>query len=128
MLGVIALAVLIGLSVFGCYVYYPPPREIFEEMRIVNAEVASAAYSQDWDTALYWIPVYDDWTRKLEVSAVLRGESVTPYRRAKAQVLRDKLELLEHLVEDRESRESRRLGLAVSNSYRRLRAAYGQGS
>ena len=72
-LGTIALIGLVAISVFGCYLYYPPPGEVFEEMRLINGEVVSAATSQDWDTALYWIPIYDDWTRKLQVSVVLRG-------------------------------------------------------
>ncbi len=123
-LGAVALVILVGLSVFGCYVYYPPPDEIFEEMRIVNTEVGSATLGGDWDTARYWIPVYDDWTRKLQVSMVLRGEELTPYRRAKADVLREKLELLEHKVEDRKVDESRELGRAVGKAYARLRRAY----
>lgn len=123
-LGGIALVGLVVLSVLGCYVYYPPPSEIFEEMRIVNTEVAASANSQDWDTAMYWIPIYDDWTRKLQVSMFLRGERLTDYRRAKANVLRDKLEQLEHEIEDREVKEARRLGMAVNRSYRRMRAAY----
>jgi len=123
-LGGVALTGLIALSIFGCYVYYPPPSEIFEEMRIINTEVVSAASSRDWDTALYWIPIYDDWTRKLQVSMFLRGEELTPYRRAKAEVLREKLELLEHEVEDREVEESRELGGAVSGAYRRMKTAF----
>lgn len=122
-LGGFALVGLIGVSIFGCYIYYPPPSEIFEEMRIVNTEVASAASSQDWDTALHWIPIYDDWTRKLQVSMFLRGEELTPFRRAKANVLRDKLELLEHEVEDEEVEEARRLGMAVARAYRRMKVA-----
>ncbi len=123
-LGGIALVSLVALSVFGCYVYYPPPKDIFEEMQIVNAEVAVAATSRDWDTALYWIPIYDDWSRKLQVSMYLRGEELTPYLRAKAMVLREKLELLEHEVEDREVEEASRLGVAVSRAFSRLRTAY----
>jgi uncharacterized membrane protein YraQ (UPF0718 family) len=123
-LGAIALTLLIGISVLGCYVYYPHPEEIFEELRIVNAEVATAASSKDWDTALYWIPIYDDWTRKLQVSMFLRGQPLTPYRRAKANVLRDKLELLEHEVEDQETEAAQQLGRHVSRAYRRLRLAY----
>jgi len=125
-LGGVALVGLVSASVFGCYVYYPPPSEIFEEIRVVDTEVASSASSQDWDTALYWIPIYDDWTRKLQVSMFLRGETLTPYRRAKADVLRDKLELLEHEVEDQEIEESRMLGMAVHRAYRRMRSAYAQ--
>ena len=123
-LGGLALAGLIAMSVFGCYIYYPPPNEIFKEMRIINTEVAASAAAQDWDTALYWIPIYDDWTRKLQVSMFLRGEPLTPYRRAKANVLRHKLELLEHEVEDKEVANSRKLGLSVAQAYSRMRDAY----
>jgi hypothetical protein len=125
-LGGIALAGLVGLSVFGCYVYYPPPEEIFEEMRMVNTEVVASAVSKDWDAAMYWIPIYDDWTRKLEVSTFLRGERTTPYRRAKADVLRDKLEVLEHAVEDCEETVVRDLAFSVNRAFRRMRAAYRQ--
>lgn len=123
-LGGIALVGLIALSIFGCYVYYPPPSEIFEEMRIINSEVATAASSKDWDTALYWIPIYDDWTRKLQVSMFLRGKKLTPDRRSKADALRAKLELLEHELGHREVSEARELGLAVSQAYSQMKAAY----
>jgi len=123
-LGGVSLIGLVALSIFGCFVYYPPQSEIFEEMEIVDTNVASAATSKDWDTALYWIPIYDDWTRKLQVSMFLRGDTLTPYRRAKADVLRDKLELLEHAVEEQEPQEARQLGIAVARAYRRMRKAY----
>jgi hypothetical protein len=57
---------------------------------------------------------------------VLRGEGLTDYRRIKASILRDHLELLEHEVEDREVEESRAASLAVGRAYRRMRAAYGR--
>ena len=123
-LGGISLVAIIALSVLGCYIYYPPRSEVFEEMSIVNVEVAASASSQDWETALYWIPIYDDWTRKLQVSMFLRGEELTPYRRAKARVLREKLELLEHEIEDQEVDEAKQLGREVDRAYRRMRAAF----
>jgi uncharacterized protein len=99
-LGGVALAGLIGLSVLGCYVYYPPPGDILEELRIVNTEVVSSAGSQDWDTTAYWIPIQRDWTRKLQVSLYLRGHDLTRYQRAKAAALLERLELLEHEIEE----------------------------
>ncbi|MCA9186516.1 MAG: hypothetical protein R3E01_32235 [Pirellulaceae bacterium] len=124
LLGAIALVGLVAVSVLGCYVYYPPPSEILEELRIVNTEVATSSLTQDRDTALYWIPVYDDWTRKLQVSLYLRGESLTPYRRAKAQILRSKLESLEHGIQSKEDEDLRQLGLDVDQAFRRMRAAF----
>ena len=52
------------------------------------------------------------------------SEKLTPYRRAKANVLRDKLELLAHEIEDQEVKESRGLGRAVARAHQRMRAAY----
>jgi uncharacterized membrane protein YraQ (UPF0718 family) len=120
----IALVGLIALSVLGCYIYYPAPSEIFEEMRLINTEVVSAATSKDWESAAYWIPIYDDWTRKLQVSVYLRQGQLSRYHRMKANVFRDKLELLEHVVEDRAADEVRDYAMAVNQAYRRLRMAY----
>lgn len=119
-----ALVCLVAASVFGCYVYYPPPEDILAEMSMIHADMIVAANTQDWDTALYWIPIFDDWTRKLQVSLFLRGGELSDYRRMKASVLRDKLELLEHEVEDKEVAEARTAANAVSKAYRRMRDAY----
>lgn len=125
-LGLITLAGLLALSVLGCFVYYPPPSDIFEEMRIINTEVTIAATTQDWETALYWIPIYDDWTRKLQVSMFLRGDPPSRYFRAKSKVVLDKLEWLEHELEDRETELARELAWELQTAYRRLRSAYDQ--
>ena len=44
-LGGSALAVLVLLSVVGCFAYYPSPEEVFKEMSILRAEVLAAATS-----------------------------------------------------------------------------------
>lgn len=123
-LGAVALGGLVVLSVLGCYLYYPPPEEIFEELRIVNTEVLAATNSQHWDTAAYWIPHYDDWTRKLQVSMYLRGRKLTPYRQARAKALRDELDLLKHEIEDRDIEEARRQARAVNDAYRQMIDAF----
>jgi hypothetical protein len=125
LLGGAALLIVVGLSIFGCYVYYPPPAEIFEELRIVNTEVVASTTSRDWDTAAYWIPVHQDWIRKVQVSSYLRGRGLTRYQRAKADVVLERLELLEHEIEARRAEEANRLARALHQAYRRLRAAYG---
>ena len=123
-IGGVVLVGLVASSILGCYLYYPPPADIFEEMKLVNVEVVTAARTKDWDTALYWIPIYDDWTRKLQVSMYLRGESLSPYRVAKANNLREKLELLEHEVEDEEVEEAADLAMQTDRAMRLLRKAY----
>jgi uncharacterized membrane protein YraQ (UPF0718 family) len=123
-LGAISLVGLVAFSVFGCFLYYPPVEEILADLQAVNAEVVTAANSQNWEHALLWIPFYDDWTRKLQVSVVLRGGKISEYQRMRARILRDKLEILEHEVEDQEVEESQKIAIEVQRSYRRLVAAY----
>jgi uncharacterized protein len=123
-LGGIALAGLVALSLVGCYAYYPPPQEIFEEMKILRGEVLSAAVSGNQGHAKHFIPIWDDWTRRLQVGVFLREMSLTPYRRMKAKVFRDRLEFLKHAVEEGDREESREYTQAVDRAYQRMRRAY----
>lgn len=122
--GGVALVGLVVLSLMGCYLYYPPVHEVFEELKMANTELASSAISQDWDTAEHWIPICDDWSRKLEVGLVIRGGAVTPEQRSLGHLFREKLDELGHAVEDRDGGESKALALAVNQAYRNLRGAY----
>jgi hypothetical protein len=99
-LGGVALLGLIALSVVGCYAFYPAAAEVFEELAILKAEVLTAATSSDRKHVAHFVPIWDDWTRRLQVGAFLREWSLSPYRRMKAKVFRDRLELLKHTVEE----------------------------
>lgn len=128
-LGGAVLLILIALSVVGCFAYYPPAEEVFEEMTIARGEALSGAISGDVEHAVYWISVFDDWTRKLEVGTYLRTGNVTEFQRMKGWILREKLELLEHEVEDLTGAAPlgspvRHLTTDVMSSYSRLRTAY----
>lgn len=127
-LGGVTLVLVVGLSIFGCYVFYPPPDEIFEELRLANTEVVAAAYTGEWDSAAFWVPIQQDWVRKLRVSTFLRGHELSRYQRAKAEVLLDHLEQLEHDVDvpQTEATRARAKDQArrVGQSYRRFREAH----
>ncbi len=127
-LGGVTLLLVIGLSVFGCYVFYPPPDEVFEELRLVNTEVVAAAYTGDWDAAAFWLPIQQDWVRKLRVGMFLRGHEMSRYQRAKADVLLDHLEQLEHDVEVPQTEATRaqakEQARIVGLAYRRFREAH----
>lgn len=123
-LGGLSLAGLIAASIVGCYAYYPPPEEVLEEMSIVKAEALNGALSGDVTHATYWIDAYDDWSRKLEVGVYLRDWKLSDYHRWKARLLREKLELLQHEVEDHDMDEVRRLVADISRTHQRLRRAY----
>ncbi|MFO0888149.1 MAG: permease [Isosphaeraceae bacterium] len=127
-LGGVALLGLVAFSVVGCYAYYPAPREVFEEMSILKGEVLTAALSGDRKHAEHFLPVWADWTRRLEVGVFLREGSLSPYRRAKAKVLRDRLELLKHAVEEGDRDESREYVSSVSRAHTRLRRAFLDGT
>jgi hypothetical protein len=122
-LGGIALAGLVALSLVGCYAYYPAPREVFDEMSILRAEVLSAALSGNQGHAKHFIPIWDDWTRRLQVGVFLREMSLTPYRRMKAKVFRDRLEFLKHAVEEGDREESREYVGLADRAYQRMRRA-----
>jgi uncharacterized protein len=123
-LGLVGLAALVVFSIVGCYLYYPSPQETFEEMRILRAEVLTAASSGNQKHAAHFIPVWDEWTRRLQVGAFLREGANSPYRRMKTKVFRDRLEFLKHAVEDNDKDEIREYSAAVQKAYSRMRQVY----
>jgi hypothetical protein len=123
-LGAVALAGLVALSVVGCFAYYPAAKEVFAEMYILRGEVLSAANSGGRAHAERFIPVWDDWARRLQVGVYLREWSVSPYRRMKAKVFRDRLEFLKHAVEEGDKAETREYVGLVEGAYSRMRRAF----
>jgi hypothetical protein len=140
--GLTCLAGLIGFSVVGCFAYYPAPEETLEEMRLARTEVLTAASSRDFPNGLRWIPVLDEWSRKLEVGYAIRYFELRPYQQMQARLLRDKLESLEHAIEhareasssndaskratyEAELLEIDQLRFAISKNSRRLSTAFG---
>ena len=123
-LGAVSLLGLIAMSGAGCYAYYPDPEESLEEIFIIKGEVLSAATSGDYDHALYWLPLWEDWNRRLQVGVYLRQGTLSEYHRMKAIVVRNQLELLEHAMEDEEKEKVKKLVTKLSNSQNRLARAY----
>lgn len=123
---VIAAVCLIGLvasSIGACYLYYPPISEIRKEMHSIEAEMLGSYNRGEWEKLEYWIPIQEGWAHKLMVSATLRGTPLDRYRQLKLQVFKNKLELLEHAVEDRDSAEASDFGRQTSIAFRRLKDA-----
>ncbi|QDV44481.1 putative permease [Stieleria neptunia] len=98
-MGATLLAGLVALSVVACYAYYPPPEECLEEIALARAECLSAANSGNKDHALFWLPVWEEWSRRLEVGAFLRHGELRRYQSMQGYLIRKKLELLEHELE-----------------------------
>jgi uncharacterized membrane protein YraQ (UPF0718 family) len=95
-LGFAALVVVVGVSIVGCYTYYPPQGEAFEEIHVARTETLAAALAGDRKYAEHWIPIYSDWVRKLQVGVYLRTWHLSDYQRATAKAVEDKLDLLAH--------------------------------
>ena len=106
-LGAVSLAGLVAFSIVGCFAYYPGPSEVFAEMYILRGEVLTAATSGNAKHAGHYIPIWDDWTRRLQVGTFLREGLLSPYRRIKAKAFGDRLEFLKHAVEEGDREESR---------------------
>lgn len=123
-IGMVCLAGLVAMSIVGCYAYYPSPEEVLAEMHIVRGEALSAAHTGDKAQTEYWVDVYSEWSRKLEVGVYLRNWKLSDYHRWKARLLREQLELLKHEVEDEETKEVRQLIFRVTTTHRRLRHAF----
>ena len=68
-------------------------------MRLARVEVLSGISSREYDRSLHWIPILEEWSRKLEVGYALRNFELRPYQQMQAYLLRKKLESLEHELE-----------------------------
>ena len=123
-LGMVFLLVLVGLSVAGCYIYYPEPKVVFEELQSIRAEALVAAKQGNTKQADHWIGLWDEWTRRLEVGEFLRQGRVSDYQHMKARILREKLELLRHEVEDGDRAAAAQLIRQVHEAYDRLQRAF----
>lgn len=123
-LGFAALLVLIGVSVVGCYTYYPPSSEAFEQISNAQTETLAAALSGDRKHAEHWIPIYADWVRKLQVGVYLRTWHLSDYQRATAKALEDNLELLEHELAAGEKDAVHALVAEIGRSERRMRVSF----
>lgn len=99
-LGGVILAGLVALSIAGCYIYYPPEQTVFDEITQVRIGAIYAARQGEVRQAEHHIAQWDEWTRKLEVGVYLRRFRVSEFQAMKGRILREKLELLRHEVED----------------------------
>lgn len=120
-------AVVCGLvvaSIAGCFLYYPSPGELLPDMTTVNTECVLSAKNQDWEAAEKWIQFNDDLSRRLEVGVFLRNGLVGEFQKAKAQTFRDKLDVLRHAVEEKDTTNIQELAFDVDKAYRRLSQSY----
>jgi hypothetical protein len=124
-LALVGLAGIVAMSIVGCYAYYPEPGEVLEELAIARTEAASAAISGNREHALHWIPVCEGWNRRLVVGTYLRRWKVSDYHLMKSRLFQDRLEELEHAVEDGDAPDDvREHAVAASRAFMLLSQAF----
>lgn len=123
-LGLVGLGTIVAISIVGCFAYYPDKSECLEELRLAKVEAFSAAMSGNHDQAAYWIPVCEDWLRRLQVGVYLREFGLSEYHRARAKVFRQWLELIEHEAEEGATDEARQLVVRAERTYMMLSKAF----
>lgn len=124
-LAIVGLLTIIAGSVVGCFAYYPAPAEALEELKLANTEVLSAALSGKSEVALHWIPICEGWNRRLQVGTYLRYGRLSDYHRMKARVFQERLEVLEHMITDRDPLDEIRKQVAdTSRTFGRLSSAF----
>lgn len=123
-LGLVGLGAVVAVSIVGCFAYYPDKNECLEELRLAKVEAFSAAMSGNHDQAAYWIPVCEDWLRRLQVGVYLREFGLSDYHRARAKVFRQWLELIEHEAEEGAAAEARKLVARADRTYMMLSKAF----
>jgi uncharacterized protein len=123
-LGVCALLIAIALSIVACYIVYPDPHEVFEDMRIVRADAICAALSGDKKQAERQLHIWDDLARKLEVGVYLRQWHLTSAQRDTAKTLRRLLGELDDALDGRTQQKPKDVVASLNLAYRSCREAF----
>ena len=124
LVGMAVLGGINAMSIVGCYAYYPASDEVFAEMQITKADALSFANLGDSRKVDHYIGLWDAWSRRLEVGVFLREWRLTRYQHMKARILREKLELLRHDVEDGDRDATKAMVRQVQDAHERLRRAF----
>ena len=123
-IGLVACAGLVALSVVGTFIYYPPPESLLDDLSAINANCVVAANSSDWEGVEKWVPFCDDLSRRLEVGVFLREGSVSEFKRAKAKVYREKLDELRDNIAAGQTVGIRDQAMDLLQSYSQLSKAF----
>ena len=123
-IGLVACACLVVVSIFGTYVFYPPVGTALGELSAINATCVSAAKSGDFEIVKETVPFCEDLSRRLEVGVFLREGSVSEFKRTKAESYREKLDALRDYIEDGQTAKVDEMAMDVYQSYLRMSEAF----
>jgi len=123
-LGLAALAGLVVFSVAALYIYYPNPKDTFEEMRQVHADAWVAVNTGKKEEAIRQIHHLDLLTRKLQVGVFIRTGKMEPEASQAAEDLRERLEELRDTLLAGETASAKAMLPKVEQAYRQCHDAY----
>jgi hypothetical protein len=123
-LGLLALLGLVVFSVAALYVYYPDPKEAFEEIVRVRAEALVAVRTGHKEEAIRQLQQWDLLTRKLQVGTFIRSGRMDPEVTKVIEDLRERLEELRDALLAGNLTEAKETLPKVEEAYRHCRAAY----
>jgi uncharacterized protein len=124
---VLGLVVLLGLVVFSMvalYIYYPAPKEAFDQIVRVRTEAITAVRTGHKEEAIRQIQHWDLLTRKLQVGVFIRTGRMNTEVTKVTEDLRERLEELRDTLLAGNVTEAKEILPKVEEAYRRCRAAY----
>jgi uncharacterized protein len=126
-LGVVALLGLVVFSVVALYLYYPAPKEAFDEIVRVRTEAVSAVRTGHKDEAIRQIQHWDLLTRKVQVGVFIRTGKMDAEAGKAAEDLRERLEDLRDALLANDLDKAKELLGPVEEAYRKCRDCYRPG-
>jgi uncharacterized protein len=123
-LGLTALLGLVVFSVVALYIYYPAPKEAFEEISRVRADASAAVSSGHKEEAIRQIQHWDLLTRKLQVGVFIRTGRMDPKVTELTEDLRERLEDLRDALLADQVAEAKEILPKVQKAYQLCRAAF----
>jgi len=123
-LGLVALLGLIAFSVVALYLYYPAPKEAFDEIVRVRTEALTAVRTGHKEEAIRQIQHWDLLTRKLQVGVFIRTGRMDPEAGQATEDLRERLEELRDAILANDLGKAKELLPPVETAYRKCRDCY----
>jgi uncharacterized protein len=123
-LGVVVLLGLVIFSVVALYIYYPAPKEAFDEIVRVRADASVAVLSGHKEEAIRQIQQWDLLTRKLQVGVFIRTGRLDPEVAQATEDLRERLEDLRDALLADDLSQAKELLPQLGEAYLHCRAMY----
>jgi uncharacterized membrane protein YraQ (UPF0718 family) len=117
----LGLGGLLAASIFGCFVFYPPPKVVYRDIMAANAEVCSRVAAGDTRGAMLWLLIYEDQLNKLKVGATIRRHPLSPHESRKIEELEVALEELEHALDDHHGIGAKEIAATIARTCYELR-------